>query len=731
MAKQKAKYTWPELFDILNKNFNYAWQDKENYAQRYGEAWRYYRGMEPKDANETGVEPVQIVREIVENNFQVFKTLFNDSTSSVVNVRSNNLKSTVAEAISQELNTVAMNLNQVSRKYEGWMKETLLTGNGHMKVYLQEQILDEREERFEAKTQEYLDAITEHYKNRGFNEVEIKITKEYTKRSTKSERDEGSKYGLAVPKSYKLFDGSISALSRETKPTVDFIPFEQLYISPLAQFSLDETPYMCHSYTLPITDGLRMGWNEDTMKQGDSYYETDPNYATTGLIVGQQYNPFNVDGAGITPTAESDYFQVFEHYWRGVYRGKYAKLWKVYTTKTELLQEPEEIDEIPFVSARVMEIPNSFYGEGIYDTTRVIQDSMTRNIRMLTYTAQNSAYGRYWAVKDSYDKDSLLDNRAGGIIEVDNPNAIGLFQTADISQAMKLLIDGTNERYQNQLKGAGELTDDAAKMAETSGIAVSMLIDKSEQGIKSRASTFAETGIIPLYRKLYRLLQKIEHPIQSLQDMGYTMNDFPKNIGLSFDVSTLTDKQQDAQNILTAFQMVQQLNGGQLPNWINAENQYNATASYVRAGTGNDDVSSYLTDPKTIKPSKAQQYAEAVEYQSKIEQLKGAGEYAQLQNQVALSESRKNDAQAALYASQMKAAISADNRENELQVFNVNNMILQNAKLATDIETEKQSNALEPFKLSAEINEIESGIIAEQANIANEQYATGANINIS
>ncbi|ELP3919282.1 hypothetical protein QUQ16_000182 [Escherichia coli] len=730
MAKQKAKLSHEELLDILQKNFNYAWQDKENYSQRYGNAWRYYRGMEPRDTNNTGVEPVQIIREIVEENFQVFKTFFNDSTSSVVNVHSNNLKSSVADAISKALNTAAMNLNQISRKYEGWMKETLLTGNGHMKIYLQEKILDERTDKFENKPEEYVAALEKHYNSRGFNDVTIKITNEVSKRSTKTERDEGAKYGLTVPKTYKLYDGTVTAIARETKPAIDYIPFEQIYISPLTQFSLDDAPYMCHTYYLPISDGLRMGWDLEIMQEGDSYFETDPNFSTTGLIVGQQYNPFNVDGAGITPTAESDYFQVYEHYWRGVYRGKYAKIWKIYATKTALLAEPEEVDEIPFVSARVMEIPNSFYGEGIYDSARVIQDSKTRELRMLTYTAQNNAYGRYWGVKDSYDKDSLLDNRAGGVIEVDSPQAIGLFPVADISQAMKLLIDDTNERIQAQLKSAGSLTDDAAKMAETSGIAVSMLINKSEQGIKSRASTFAETGLLPLYHKLYRLLQKIEHPVDGLQ-AGFTMADFPKDIGLTFDVSTLTDKQQDAQNILTAYQMIQQLNGGQLPQWINSENQYNALSQYVKAGTGNNDISSYITDPKTIKPSKAQQYMQAVQYQSQIEQLKGAGELAILENQKTLSEARKNDAQAALYASQMKASVSDDERKNELQLLNVNNMILQNAKLAADIESEKQANALEPIKLEAEISEIQSGIVAEQANILNAQYATGANVNVN
>ncbi|EEM8427222.1 hypothetical protein DFQ98_07395 [Salmonella enterica subsp. enterica serovar Essen] len=730
MRKQRKQISDEELLDIVQKQFNYCWQDKENYAQRYGLAWRYYMGMEPQDTNQTGVEPRQVIREMVEENFQVFKTLFNDSTSSVVNVRSNNIKADDADKISRVLNTELMNVDSISRKLEGYMKETLLTGQGHMKVYLLDQLYDERTEEFKNKPQEWLDTYQKEMSSRGFNEITFDIDDTQTIRTSKAEREQAQKFGLSAPKSYKVFSGTIKAISKAIIPCVDFIPFEQIYVHPLTQYSLDDAPYFCHSYPLSINDGLRNGWDHDTMMTGCSYYETDPNFATTGLIVGQQYNPFDVDGSGITPAEGSEYFQVYEHYWRGVYRGSVPKLWRVFTTKTELLEEPTEVDEIPFVSARVMEIPNSFYGQGIYDTARTIQDDMTRQARMLTYTAEDAAYGRYWGVRDSYDTDALMNMRAGGVIEVEEPNAIGLFPTADISQAMKILMDDTKDRYQSQLRSAGNIGEALEKFSETSGITTSLIINKSEQGIRSKASTFAETGLIPVYKKFYRLLQSIKHPIDAIAP-GVTLADYPKNLGMIFDVSTLTDKQQNAQNVLQAFQMQQQLNGGQLPSWISAENQYNALSQYVRAGTGNGDVSSFITDPKTMKPSKAQQYMEAVKYEAAITSTKAGAAAVELENAKALSETHKNDAQAALYASEMAANKAKETRDNQLQELQINNLILQNAKLAADIESETTDTALSPVRLTAELNEIESGIIAEQANIANQNYAQGANVNVN
>ncbi len=724
--KRRSNYSDDEILAILSNNFNICDADKENYADRYSHAFRYYSGIEPADKNNTGVDPIPVVREIVDENFQLLQSVFNNSDSTSVIVTSNNIKSSMADAISKELNTVARNLNNVSRKNENWIKETLLTGQGHMKIFLEEKIEDERNIKFIDKTAEELEALEKALGERGFNDVSVKIKSSKSKRTSDAERQADSKAGKPVQKTVKLYTGSMNAVARVVFPAVDYIPFQEIYIHPLTQYSLDDAPYFCHSYMLSINDGLMNGWDEDVMLAGISNgVDSDASFATTGLIVGQQYDPYQTSGSGIALDNKQSYFQVFEHYWKGAYKGSVPKWWKFTTTHLAMLEDPEELDELPFVSARIHEVPNSFYGMGIYDTAKYLQDAATRESRMLTYSAANTTFGRYWALKDQYDPEALLTPRAGGVVEVDTPNAIGVLPTADVSQSLNLLMNETGNRIQAQMKSGGSIGEATEKYGEMAGVALSMLIDKTEQGPKSRAATFASTGLIPMYKKLYRLLQRINHPIPSLAG-GYSMNDFPKEIGLSFDVSTTTDKQQAAQNIISAMTQAKELYGS-MPNFITEENVYEALSQYVTAGTGNDDVSSYLTDPKTIKPNKLQIHMQAEQYHTELQSLQAQAEAGKMANGKLLSEIEMNNAHAAYYVAQMQQIKEQDKQNKRLFDLTEQKQMLDNKSLAMDVLLKQQEFEQSPVKLSMDAAALDSQLTAEQANIMQGDYVQGAN----
>lgn len=730
MNKRKANYSEEEMLSILNSNFAISDADKENYADRYSHAWRFYMGMEPRDELNTGVDPEPIIRDVVDLNFQILQGLFNGSTNSSVIVTSSNIKSTLANAISNELNTVARNLNSMPRKMENYIRESLLTGQSHMKIFLEDKIIDERSYPFDEVEASELIAVEEALKARGFNDIEVKIKSTKTKRTTKEEREAASKLGKPIEKSIKLYTGEMIAIAHTVFPAVDYIPFEEVYIHPYTQYSLDNTPYMCHRYQMSINDGLMNGWDEDVMKAGIDYEtDTDASFATTGLIIGQQYEPYQTTGAGVVINDNDQYFPVYEHYWKGVYKGKTPKYWKFVCTKMEFLQEPEEVDEVPFVSARVHELPNSFYGLGIYDKAKHLQEDATRYKRMLTYSASNATLGRVWALKDAYDPEALQTPRPGGVIEVDAPNAIGVLPAADASSSLGMLMQQNSEAVQMQMTSGSMALEDMAKMGETSGVAMSMMINKQEQAPKSHAATFAETGLIPLYKKLYRLLQRIQHPLPEALG-GYSMADFPKEIGLSFDVSSTVEKQQSAQNVINAITMIQQLYNGQLPKWVNSENVYSAYADYVAAGTGNDDVSAYLTDPKTIKPSELEIHMEALKIAAEESQLQAQELTPKTENEKLLSEIRKNNEQALYYAAQTQQIKEQDQQSADMHELNRLNMVMQNAKLAAETAQVVEETNEAPAKLALDAAQIESQITAEQANILDNNYAQGSNVNV-
>lgn len=715
---RKANYSEEEILDLLKSEFAHAYSYKETYAQDYSNAWRYYRGLLPRDEMNTGVDPVCAVRERVDEYFQILKPIFTGSDNSSVRVKARHMDAVKASKLSEAINSVVIDMNEFPRKLESYLKETLLWGAGHMKVYLQRRLLDEKTHEFEDWEQLEIDAFEKLLKLNGYNDISIKIKSTKTKRASKAEREEFSKIGIER-KAIKLFTGSFHAIAEEIYPAVDYIPFQDIYINSTTQYSLDESPYICHKYNMSINNGLLNGWDLDTMKQGVDFDMSDPSFATTGLNVGQQFNPFDVTGAGITPADETNNFVVYEHYMLIPYKGKLPKIWKFITTGHKLLEEPEEVDEMPFISARVMEIPNSFYGLGVYHTDKRYQDQLTLIERMTTYTAGVNALGRMTALKDAYDPESLQDLRKGGVVEVDEKGAIEVLPVADISSSMQFLYNNIVNGYKEESADLGG-AQNASKMARTGAMGIASLINKQEQAPRSMAATFAETGLIPLYRKVYKLLREMKYPVTGLNAENFA--DFPKTIGMTFDVSTSDDKATIASNLISLRSEAQQMNGG-TPKYFNEETDYNLFKFGMQSITGESDVSAIIVDPSTVKPSKPEINLAIKSYQAKESTIEASGVEAKLANDYKLAQIAKEDSATALNLAQMnyyKAQTTALMETTEVDV--------QKAKI--EMLNTAQDLSEKPARLALEAVEVQSGVIAEQANILNDQYAQGANVNV-
>lgn len=725
MAKQKARYTESEMMDFVNSNYGQSWSWKEQLSDKYSKAWQYKMGFLPDDLHNTGIKPVQVVREVLDQNYQIIKGIINGSDDGVVRARSSVVDARSLAGINFELNAIAQASN-MQREMEHFVQEALLVGNSVMKVYLLDKILDERFHEFEELKEDQLDFLVKMIESDGFNEIDLDIDqkKTKTKRTTKEEQQMALSLGKQPIKSFKVYTGKIHAIAREITPVVEYIPFHEWYSSPMTFSSLDESPYFCHSYMMEIEDGLEMGWDQNKMIDSTSMNDADPAFFTDGLIVHQQYNPYNVNPDGVAIT-EKQKFQVYEHYCQMRYKGHAKKWWKFTTTRTQFLDEPEELEFLPFVCGKVMTLPGSFWGEGIYDIAAPLQDQLTRDYRMLNYNSANRAFGRHIALADSYDIESLLDNRPGGVIDVTQPNAISLLPEADLSQALSFEINSVQDRVQSLVQGGGKLTEDMAGMAETAGVAVSMLINKQEQGPKAYCATLAETAIVPIYKKLYMLCQATEKPIKALT--GKTFANFPKDLSFTFDITTATDKQAVAQNVLSAMNAgIQLYNNGQLPPYMTAENIYDAIKLNLQVGTGDGDVSAYLTDPKTVKPSKRQIVLQDVDWCSQVRSMIYQSEALHLENQKKLAEIDKVKAEAAEATATTRQIANQIDQSIEEEPVKVGGLILENKVKAMQVLTAETEIQETGFNMQMDAVRLESDLIAEENQILEGDYAQGA-----
>lgn len=734
MSKQKARYTDEEMLNYCFSEYYQSHAHMQQYAQRHSEALLYKMGKMPEDPMDTGIAAVQAVRSVVDQNYQIIKEIVNGSDNSVVRAKSSFIPTDQLNKINFELNAIAKNISGIDRKMEHFIQEALLVGYSHFKVYLERSTLDNRTHEFEDWTEEQIALFEKALESRGFNDIDIKIDSKKTKnkRTTDEERHEMALTGKPIKKSYKLYSGKFNAIAEEVVPKIDYVPMNEVYIHPHTFDSLDDAPYFCHAYMMQVVDGLENGWDEDVMCSSVTGDDASPEWFSDGIIVDKQYNPWNTNPDGFA-IQESQDFKVYEHYCNMRYKGKAKKWWKFTTTRTQMLQEPEELEFLPFVSGKIMTLPGSFFGEGLIDIVKPIQDQLTYDFRMLNYNAANKAFGRHIAVTDMYNKASLEDMRPGGVVEVDDIGAVQLLPEADISQALEFSISTKMEQLQSLVNGSGKLTDDASAMAETSGVSVSMLINKAEQGPKAYCATLTETALVPLYKKLYQILWAQEHPIDSIAP-GVTLKDFPKDLAFTFDISTTTDKQQSAQNVMSSLMNAEQLwNGGNLPSFITEQNIYEAVKANIQAGTGDGNVDTYLTDPSKIQPSKREIVQQDVSFVAGMITTQSAAEAAHLENQKALSEIQWNEAKTANEVATMKATATKTAQDEEVFNLKRDQLRLQNQLLAMQVaETGAQTELTLAQADSTATNvqydgiKLQSELIAEENQIVNGEYAMGA-----
>ncbi|MFW3388639.1 UNVERIFIED_CONTAM: hypothetical protein RF648_21895, partial [Kocuria sp. CPCC 205274] len=155
-------------------------------------------------------------------------------------------------------------------------------------------------------------------------------------------------------------------------------------------------------------------------------------------------NDINQDDFSTDPKELKIY--LYEHYTYSSQLDKKgeSKLYQVIATGTEVL-EVNEIPFIPFVHAKKKSIVGSFYGNGFYDEAKQYQDALTKKYRIIDHLGTLAAYPRYIGVKGGFDKQTMLNNRPGSIIEAQAVDAITLFPPVPLDNSFVKSYDMLRE----------------------------------------------------------------------------------------------------------------------------------------------------------------------------------------------------------------------------------------------------------------------------------------------
>ena len=414
------------------------------------------------------------------------------------------------EAADQEtdyVNHVVMEKNNGFETFYVWFKDALLSKNGYVKIYYEEED-DVDEEEYKGLTDAQLDMLAQD------DNVEILEYESYPDPSVEP-----------IP---------VTPPQVIEEPTpVEIDGMEGMEMATMQQF---DQP-MLHDVKIRVVEKngdikIKNVAPENIMVSVDAY-GTDLNTARFVqhrelMSPSEVAEAFDVDEDEITQImAENDEFELesnardvySEQYDRAVeadevlVRDTYLKVngerKRYVVVGNRIIYKDESCDHVPFACLTPMLMPHRHVGRSYTDLTKDIQMIKSTLIRGQLDNMYLSNNGRY-AISDRVNLDDMLTSRPGGVVRVNGEPGAAIqplmhapfpptsFQMVEYMDDMKEKRTGITAYNQG-------LDSDSLNKTATG---VQQIMSAAQQRLELVARTFAETGVKDLFLLVHRLVRK-------------------------------------------------------------------------------------------------------------------------------------------------------------------------------------------------------------------------------
>ncbi|PMG45643.1 hypothetical protein BCU90_17415 [Vibrio lentus] len=672
LKSKKNKDLLPKFQAHIEHSFDNAELSREERVDDWQDSWMYYRSLKPvlKGGNHF-TSPVlrDTVDSIVPSMLNVFCE--NDSEAVMFRSRSRFIEHKITELINNEINDIFLRQNNGYETLYKCILEALVTGNCYGKVYSCDEVVTEEISFSEWAPIPVLMAILEEYPDTDVEQFTTKLDKEL---------------GMEVFKS----DGEVELVRIDTKQKFDYIPFGELYVDPLAT-SIESARYICHRTMHTKGELLDMFPDQVEAVQAANTINGLSESNTSNIKLEtlkahaskEDYYVSNIDDMEST-------VYLYEHW---VYSsllnkdGK-TKYYQVFTVDGEAnhvleVNEVEPCDN-PFIKGEVEPLPDSFWGISLYSKLKHEQDMMSRLTMQISDNGEAANHRRYTAVRGQYDKKSLLDNRIGGVVEVNSPGAVDTFPYHQLPQATNDLYSKLSERV-NESKGNAVGLDLQGSLNNVAASTVAMAVQNMEMQDKKYSKAFALSFVKPLFDKIYKKIKASDYVIEH-EHTKFPSSSLPKNYEFTVDVNTSNDGARIVGQLMNIAMTEAQLSQSQ-STIVDAQKRYEIYAESLKVTGTNPDK--YLNNPEDNKPTPEQM-------QEAQKQKALQDEIAHLQLEKLKLEVMKGSADIV----KMEADIKSDQQKNAIQYADV---ISQAEKRNTDAQLDEVKTGVETMMKGQEM----------------------------
>ena len=522
----------------------------------------------------------------------------------------------MAQQATDYVNYVFTKMNPGWSILYAWFTDALLSKNGIVKVWWDEESTDEREEYF---------ALTDDELNSLLSDENVEVL-EHTEDILEQDNDMG---GITAEPAHDI---TIKRTVVHGQVRVENVPPDEFLIARESK-TIEESRFVCHRVKKTLSD-LREMYGDIDPEDLSTGSQGDMGDFTTERSARYAFDGSSNFGFNTSETEEAlQTYWLHENYLKTDYDGDgIAELRKVSLVGSYVL-ENEAVDYIPFVSITPISIPHKFFGLSVADLVMDLQLIKSTLMRNLMDNAYNQNFGRYAVLEGQANLDDLLTQRPGGVVRVKSPNAIMPLATPPLeSYSFDMLeyLDGVRESRAGVSKMSQGLDENVLK-SHTTATAVNAITTAAQSRVELIARNFAETGVRQLMRTIYNLLQRHQdiETVMELRGEWVQIRPFSWRPALDCTVSVglgSGNRDQQLMHLSAMIQFASETMDGGL-RVVSQKNMYNMGAELIK-NMGFQNVQDFLTDPDTLPPagpSPEEQQAQAeVELKNKELDIKAA-----------------------------------------------------------------------------------------------------------
>ncbi|WP_109240299.1 portal protein [Klebsiella michiganensis] len=574
-----------ELFSVIQQQMGAAKEIHSTISERYTLSYKAYRGEYPPKTEENDIAASRVMWQAFESIYPTMVELFTSDQRSPVSFDSDRMTDgKLAAAITKAVHASALKIDGWYRLMMEALKEILITGNQAARVG------------YEEKTYKS-DKIT-------FNDAPFVQIAAHVDALTKT--GYGIQHGMEFNETDRTGTGWIQGVRTIKYPVINLIDFSRFYLHPKA-IDIINAPYVAYSEDLTVAAAIADGLPEGKLKNAEKEAFNQTAGQSKQLIVVNDMNG-DIDAPDADYSEYNRTITLYHHYWRGCYKGREEKLWYVIATDTEILKVVE-VDYAPLVLGGMSVVPGSAWSESLFDMTINEQINKTRAMRAIQRSADGAAYGEYTYQPNNMEPEGVAtfesERGPGAAYAVRSQGAVQKLGGTDVPQAMQLLNEEINLDAEAVIQGSAGKAQALEENSNASGTAIQLTQDKQELNENQIAATIAETFIKPVYKILLLVLQEMGEHLE-YDGVQLPFKVIRSDLGVSISIESPYDRVRAAANVKAAYEQGAQL--GTLPKNFQPQNVYQIYADYLRAVTGEEDVSSLITPPEDMpKPSKLEQ----------------------------------------------------------------------------------------------------------------------------